>query len=118
MIEWWTPIQGAYVGAFGGAGLGVLLGTFGAIAGVHAARGKLGQWAVSVMVACAAAGFVTFVAGTIALVVGQPYHVYYPLMLIGGIVSLVCGCNIPAIRNAVRNCQQRKLAAAELRRGS
>ncbi|MFN0134618.1 MAG: hypothetical protein ACKVS9_00705 [Phycisphaerae bacterium] len=117
MTEWWTPMQGTFFGAFGGAGIGVLLGTFGAIVGVYAARGKLGQWAVSVVVAVTALGVVTCVAGMIALAIGQPYHVYYPLMLIGGIASLVCGCNISTVRNAVRSCQQRKLAAAELRRG-
>ena len=117
MTEWWTPILGTLLGAFAGAGLGVLLGSFGAVVGVCAARGKLGQWAVFVAMAFASLGVVMLIAGAIALALGQPYHVYYPLMLIGGIAALVCGCNVMTVRNAVRACQQRKLAAAELRRG-
>lgn len=116
MTEWWTATQGTLVGALGGASIGIVLGSLGAVVGVLAARGKLRSWAVTMIVAFTFAGALTLLAGAVALGLGQPYHVYYPLLLLGGIVAIVCGANIVGVRNAVRSCQQRKLAAAELRR--
>ena len=117
MTEWWTTQQGAYLGAYGGAAVGVIVGTLGAVIGICAARGALGRWAVAAVCVAACMGFAIAMVGVGALVLGQPYHVYYPLLLIGGIVSMVCGANIPSMVAMVRAAEQRRMAAREFRNG-
>jgi hypothetical protein len=51
------------------------------------------------------------------LINDQPYHVWYPLVLIGGILTLVMGPLLPVVRLRYRQAEQRKLDAAGLRGG-
>ena len=63
------------------------------------------------------AGALSLVAGLVALASGQPYHVWYPLVLLGGIPTLVFGFLWPAMRQRYIQAEQRALAAEEIRRG-
>ncbi len=117
MTEWWTMQQGIYFGAYGGATVGATVGLLGAIIGISAARGKLGRWAVTAIAVAASIGLVGAMAGVTALLLAQPYHVYYPLLMVGGIVALVCGCNVPSMLAMVRAAEQRRMAAREFRNG-
>ena len=41
---------------------------------------------------------VVLVVGLVAAVVGQPDHVYFPPLLIGGVVSVLCAVNYPILK--------------------
>ena len=116
MIEWWNAHDGNLYGAIGGSALGVLGGCLGAAMGVLAPRGKgrgpiIGGMAAVLLVGAAALG-----VGLFALVRGQPYHVWYPLMLCGSLAVLVLGPLVPVVRSRYRQAEARRMEAEGLRR--
>ncbi len=72
------------------------------------ARGRSRDAVLGAMWAGLGAGIVTFAVGLYAVVDGQGYGVYYPLLLLGGLLALLCGSGYPVIR--------RRYEAVELRR--
>lgn len=117
MQPWWTEHQAALIGAIGGGGLGTLAGMLGGLAGWLAPRGKgkgpvLGAFALIFVV-----GVIALVGGVYAVSTGQPYHVWYPLVLGGGLMALIMGVLLPVIRLRYRQAEHRRLDAEELRRG-
>jgi len=117
MIDWWTVEQATWIGAIGGSAIGVVGGTLGAAVGVLAPRGVGRRVVIPLMVTLTLGGGVALVAGIVALILGQPYHVYYPLLLGGGVTGGVMGALIPTVRAAYRRAEQNRLGAEELRRG-
>ncbi|MGE0488976.1 MAG: hypothetical protein AB7S38_07145 [Vulcanimicrobiota bacterium] len=82
---WWGGPTGGLVGA----AVGSLLGLLGALVGWMAQRRQ-----DSAAVICRAAGtlgLLLALAGTGAAALGQPYHVYYPLLLCGGLAAVIFG---------------------------
>ena len=116
MIEWWNAQDGNLYGAIGGAVLGVVGGGIGAAAGVLAPRGKGRGLVLGAMAAVFVAGNVVLAMGVIAMMRGQPYHVWYPLTLCGGIVSLVIGPLLPVVNMRYRQAEARRMEAEGLRR--
>lgn len=116
MSEWWTGSQGAYVGAIGGS----LIGVFGAIAGCTIGycvpKGKCRSLAVGMLASMLALGLALLAAGIAAVVLKQPYHVWYPMVLGGSILSMVCGINLPIVVARYRQVEARRLDAEALRR--
>lgn len=115
MTEWWTAQTGTYIGAFGGAALGVFAGLLGACAGMLAPRGRGRAFVLGSMAALASIGAVALIIGLIALIGGQPRHVYSPLCLLGGLLAVIIGPLLPVIRLRYAQAEQRRLDAADLR---
>lgn len=97
-----------------GTFLGVFAGLWGALAGTLASQGKarglvMGLWAV-LMTASA----VLLVAGIIAVTQGQPYGVWYGLLLAGGIGVFVLGPLYFTIRMRYRQAEAQRLEAKDL----
>jgi len=114
--EWWDPAVGNRVGAWLGASVGVLGGVFGCAAGVCAAKGKAKGAVLGSQVVMTVIGVLLLCAAVAGLVLGQPFHVWYPLGLPGVCLGIVMGALIPVVRARYREAEQRQLAAAELRR--
>ncbi|MCK4873169.1 MAG: hypothetical protein KAS72_10625 [Phycisphaerales bacterium] len=55
-------------------------------------------------------------AGVAAATGGQPYGVYYPLLLCGGLLVLLLGCLTPVLIVRYAQADQRRLDAEEFRR--
>ncbi len=116
MTEWWSAQVAGMIGGIGGGGLGSLCGLLGALAGWLAPQGKgkalvLGGFGLMILI-----GVASLCVGIVALTLGQPYHVWYPLCLIGFILSLVPGILLPVIRMRYRQAEARRLEAEQLRR--
>lgn len=116
MTEWWAFQDSVLINSIGGGLLGAAGGLLGAAAGVLAPRGRckalvLGAFGVMVTLGVCAMG-----AGVIALVGGQPHHVWYPLLLLGGIMSVVLGGLLPVVAVRYRQAEARRMDAEELRR--
>jgi hypothetical protein len=77
--HWWTEQQ---AGWFGGI-LGSLLGISGGVIGLSAAWSKLRPLTITLCLIDLAISGVSLLAGVVALCLGQPWHVYYPLLLLG-----------------------------------
>lgn len=115
--EWWTMNSGTMLGAFGVGGLGAFAGIFGAASGYLAPRGIAKSAVLAVHGTLIGIGVLALSAGLVAALTGQPYHVYYPLLLGGGILSVVMGAMFPVIRARYRQAENRKMDAESLRRG-
>src|SRR5262245_2302780 len=107
MTEWWNAHDGALIGTFAGAGGGVLGGVFGSLIGVLAPRGIGRRVIVPLHIAVVLSGAACLVAGVVAVIAGQPYHVFYPLLLIGGILTLVMGGLLPVVLARYRQAEAR-----------
>ncbi len=117
MIEWWNAHDGNLYGAIGGSVLGVVGGCLGAAAGVLAPRGKRRGLVMGAMWVVLVAELIMLAAGLVAVIQGQPYHVWYPLVLCGGIVTLVLGPLIPVVNMRYRQAEARRMDAEGIRRG-
>lgn len=116
MTEWWTAQHAAWIGSIGGSALGVLGGVIGTAAGVLAPRGKGRGLVLGAMTAIPALGGLGLAAGLAALATGQPYHVWFPLCLLGGMMAAIFGPLIPVVRMRYREAERRRLEAESLRR--
>jgi len=77
-------------GLLGGIGGGVL-GLWGALIGILAGRGKARGFVLGSTNALLVIALASIVTGVVAMTSGQPYAVYYPLLLIGVIIGIVIG---------------------------
>lgn len=108
---WWSDRMGGLIGGIGGAVIGCLAGLVGCLAGFGRAR----QVALSLAAVLGILGAASLVLGLIALGMSQPYGVYYPLLLGGGIVTIVMGANWPVLRRRYQQLELRRMTALDLR---
>ncbi|KAA3608716.1 MAG: hypothetical protein DWQ01_11470 [Planctomycetota bacterium] len=115
---WFDPNTfGAWFGAIGGGVGGSLIGIFGAMAGVLAPKGKGRTLVLGGMAAFAILGVAILGIGLTALFSGQPYGIWYPMVLAGAIIAIVCLAVRPGIAKVYRQAEQRRIDAESLRRG-
>jgi hypothetical protein len=107
---------GMMYGAIGGGVGGTLGGLLGAAAGYLAPRGKGRGFVLGAMGLFVALGVVQLVLGIIAVSTGQPYGIWYPMLLCGFIMSVVIGCLIPVVRSRYSQAERRRLDAEAIRR--
>jgi hypothetical protein len=91
---WWSPRGGGWIGGIGGSAFGVL----GGVIGVLCSRGRGRRFVLSALTAMAAVGIAGATAGLGALLLGQPYEVWYPLLLGGGIAAVLSVGLRPTVR--------------------
>ena len=109
--HWWTDQQ---AGLYGGVGGGIL-GCIGALIGILASISKSRKLAVKLCYFGAFFGCFSLVAGIVAVCLGQPYHVFYPLLLIGTICTFVLGCNFRNISKQFSADEFRKMEAIDVK---
>jgi len=114
--EWWSSQIGALIGAIGGGGLGSLAGLLGAAAGSLAPQGKARGVVLGTFSALIALGVALASGGLSALLVGQPRHVWMPLLLIGGVLTLVLIPLRPIVKKRYAEAEARRLHSEEFRR--
>ena len=106
---WWSPTTGNRVGGY----IGALLGVIGTAIGVLVWRKADRRVVLGIVAALIAAGGITLLIGVIALMAGQPYAVYYPLMLLGGITAFVGGVNWLPIKKRYEARELQRLSAMD-----
>lgn len=104
-------------GALLGGGIGMLGAFFGCAFGVLGPRGRARALVVGTNWVGLVAGVALLAAGVTALAGGQPYGVWYPLLLSGGLLGLLMGTMVPVVRLVYRQAEHRRLEAEEFRRG-
>lgn len=107
---WWNNGAGGWIGAVAGS----VLGCLGAIIGTLSWLGKARRVVLWLVVLTLFVGIAAVAVGTIALAVGQPYPVYYPLVLGGGIATVVMGVCLPSLRRRYRQIELRKMTALDM----
>ena len=92
--EWWSEIEAGWFGGLMGGTLGIAGGILGTLAGLGRARSLV----LTASLAFACFGATALLAGIAAVTGGQPYHVYFPLLLGGAVMAFVFGINYPAMK--------------------
>ncbi|MEA2735725.1 MAG: hypothetical protein QOE14_2176, partial [Humisphaera sp.] len=102
---WWGPAQGGRIGG----GFGTILGLYGATIGILASRGRGRRIAISLMVAVLIVCTLVLVIGIIAVSIGQPYEVWYPLTLSGGLGAIITGALLPVMLRRFEEAEMRRM---------
>lgn len=112
MVEpWFNPNTYAWIP---GTAFGCLGGLYGALVGTLAPMGKgrslvqISAWALSV------AAWIFLALGVTALIVGQPYGVWYGLLLPGVLGIVLFSFQHPLIRRLYENAELRKMQADDI----
>ncbi len=105
------------VGMLLGVGVGLLGGAYGTVVGICAPRGKAKGLVYGLHWFSLLLGLAVLAAGVTALIGGQPYGVWYPLLFSGAIVTVLMIGFTPMIKLRYRQAEHRKLNAEEFRRG-
>jgi len=117
MAEPWFDenMFGALFGAIGGGLGGTLIGLWGATVGACAPRGKGREWIIPIGWSFLALGVVTLGFGLYALLLGQPYGIWFGPTLAGALaISLMCAI-MPNVYRRYAEAEARKLQAEQFR---
>jgi hypothetical protein len=107
--SWWTPQQISLIGGIGGS----VIGCFGALLGLLASRGKARTFVLTTMKIFIALGILLTIAGFAAVVSGQPYAVWYALLLPGVILTLVFSLTLPSIQRRYDELEIRRMTSVD-----
>lgn len=115
-VEWWSGSTAGWIGGLGGAGVGLLGALLGGVGGPLAQRGRCRSLVVGGFIGGIVLCALSLLTGLVALALGQPYHVWYPLVLPGFVGTLVFGLLLPTVIKAYERVAQRRIDAESLRR--
>lgn len=111
MQPWFNPNHYAWIP---GAAYGVAAGLLGGLVGWFAPRGRARSFILRAWFALWAVAVVLLAAGFVALAQGQPWGIWYGLLLPGAIGTLVVGANSYVVRKTYQHVEERRLAAKDL----
>ena len=107
-------------GAYFGSAIGIIGGVFGTVVGVLGGvlipKGKGKVFVRGALVALLIVGLALLSIGLYALLDDQPYGIWYPMVLGGGVFSIVGGIQCVMIGQIFRMIERRKMEADDLRR--
>jgi Ca2+/Na+ antiporter len=86
---WWTTQTSIWIGALGGSGVGLLGAILGPAMGILIPKGKGKAFILPSLLVMAIVGGCMELVGIAAVIQQQPYHVWYPLVLLGAICLCV-----------------------------
>ena len=117
MNEWWTAQEAGLIGGLGGGvGIGGLGAILGVCMGVFASKGKFKALTLAIALLLAAIGLCSLVVGIAAVASSQPYHVWYPMVLIGFLGTFFGVGGFFMARFVYAQAEQRRIDAEQLRR--
>lgn len=112
--EWWGERTSGLIGGITGGVVGCLGGLIGVLAGLGRSR----NFVLTLAKALLCFGVLSLLVGLVALGLGQPYAVWYPLLLLGVILTAVIGANLRTLRRRYEELELRRMAAMDVAAGS
>jgi uncharacterized membrane protein YfcA len=110
---WFDAQMTGLLGAVLGSVAGVCGGILGVMAGVFARKGKFKKLVLTFAAALIAFGAMSLSAGIIALMMQQPYHVWYLFMIPGGILVAALLPNYFNIKKVYARAELSKMSATD-----
>jgi hypothetical protein len=107
--SWWSPQQIGLIGGIGGS----VIGCFGALLGILVSKGKAHNFVLVTMKISIALGILLTLAGLVAVMLKQPYAVWYALLLPGVILTLVFSLNLPSIQRRYDELEIRRMTSVD-----
>jgi hypothetical protein len=108
---WFDPRLYAWIP---GTVLGVVGGILGSLSGTLAPRGKARALVLGLFSLVLCATVLLLIAGLFAFFAGQPYGVWYGLLLPGFLGTVVFGVLVPVILKRYREAEERRLTAHDI----
>ncbi|MFO0918694.1 MAG: hypothetical protein U0872_10305 [Planctomycetaceae bacterium] len=108
---WWDDRVAGLVGG----SAGILMGVIGAIVGTLVGFGRGRTLVTALLVAMIPLGAILLVTGIVAVALGQPYSVYYPLLLLGGLSTAFGAGGFIITRRAYQQHELRRMQALDAR---
>ncbi len=107
--QWWSDRTGGLMGGV----LGTILGCLGGLIGWLTAKGKARNVVFGSVRAMQAVGVGSLLGGVVAVIMSQPYCVYYPFLLVG-IICLAVGTGVVhTVRKRFDELELRKMSAMD-----
>jgi hypothetical protein len=106
---WWSDRTGNLAGAIGGGAIGCL----GGLIGWFGARGKARAFVLGSTIVLTVLGVVATVVGLVALTWRQPYAVWYPLLLAGVIIVVICPVMLRRSVHRYREIELRRMTSMD-----
>jgi hypothetical protein len=106
---WWMAKQAGMIGGIGGG----VIGCFGALIGCLAGMGKARRFVLAMTKIFIMLGILLTIAGLVAIVLKQPYAVWYVLLLPGVILTLVFSLNLPSIQRRYDDLEIRRMTSID-----
>ncbi|HEV8681685.1 MAG TPA: hypothetical protein VGS09_02770 [Actinomycetota bacterium] len=104
---WWSDRTAGLLGGIAGSVLGLLGATLGLLVSRRRARG----FVVGTTIAFGILGAGLIIAGAVAVAVSQPYAVWYPLLLLGGLLMMMSFVLRLIARRAYTDAELRRMRA-------
>jgi len=111
MEPWFDPNRYAWIP---GTVYGVVAGLMGGLVGWLLPRGRARNFLLRAWFTIWGVALALLILGFVALAKGQPWGVWYGLLLPGALGTLVLGANSPVILKRYREVEERRLAAKDL----
>ena len=107
---WWKARTAGYIGGISGAFIGIL----GALIGFLTAWGRSQRFVMMALNVILFIGVAALAMGGIALLQAQPYAVFYPLLLLGGICTVLSLVLRKPVKQVYQNREMRKMQAMDM----
>ena len=112
--DWFLPHTDGMIGGIVGTLWGIYGGTVGGLCGFLVPRGKGRRWLTGLILFGFGMTILQLVIGMMALLFGQPYHVWYPLILCSGIMLILTPMMFSVIKKGYEQAELRKMQALDM----
>lgn len=114
---WFEPNTfGTLYGVICGGVGGTLIGCFGSLANNLARKGKGRRFVLGTLTVIVILGLIQLGIGLAALLTGQKFGIWFPIVLAGAIFTGVVGPLIPSFRKRYTHAEHRRMEAEAIRK--
>jgi hypothetical protein len=106
---WWSDRAAGWIGGIGGS----VFGCLGSLLAVLAAKGRCRGFVVWTSLSLIAIGVAAAVTGVAAVSIGQPYAVWFPLVLLGILLLCILPFRLRQYQRGYADLEMRRMAAMD-----
>ena len=112
-MEWFDQQTSGMIGGIAGTFIGACGGLIGFMSG-YCARKGLKKLFFGMIIFILTICLILFLVGITALILRQPYHVWYTFLLPGGLGGVIIATLLPLIKKRFTECELRQMQSQDL----